>query len=112
MLVLLGKLIRALEFRRVLFCVLSEVWKFADGAHSGWVNSEMSEEILSGIGLLPLAFADSRAEADAGVTCSGASEEGGGSRTSSGSVLRRRRGSGQQLPRARMAVSARWRVGR
>ncbi|CAK0897757.1 unnamed protein product, partial [Prorocentrum cordatum] len=82
MLVLLGKLVRALEFRRVLFCILNEVWKFADGTHSGWVNSEMTEEILSGVGLLPLAFTDLRAEVDARVTCSDASEDGGGARTS------------------------------
>ncbi|CAK0812682.1 unnamed protein product, partial [Prorocentrum cordatum] len=48
-LVLLGKLVRALEFRRVLFCILNKVWKFADGAHSGWVNSEMTEELLCAI---------------------------------------------------------------
>ncbi|CAK0799563.1 unnamed protein product, partial [Prorocentrum cordatum] len=82
MLVLLGKLVRALEFRRVLFCILNEVWKFADGTHSGWVNSEMTEEILSGVGLLPLAFTDLRAEVDARVTCSDASEDGGGACTS------------------------------
>jgi len=82
MLVLLGKLTRALEFRRVLFCVLNEVWKFADGNHSGWVNSEMTEEILSGIGLCPMAFTDLRADVDARVTCSDASEDGGGACTS------------------------------
>ncbi|CAK0868476.1 unnamed protein product [Prorocentrum cordatum] len=82
MLVLLGKLVRALEFRCVLFCILNEVWKFADGTHSGWVNSEMTEEILSGVGLLPLAFTDLRAEVDARVTCSDASEDGGGACTS------------------------------
>ncbi|CAK0793653.1 unnamed protein product, partial [Prorocentrum cordatum] len=82
MLVLLGKLVRALEFRRVLFCILNEVWKFADGTHSGWVNSGMTEEILCSIGLLPLAFTDLRAEVDARVTCSDASEDGGGACTS------------------------------
>ncbi|CAK0797837.1 unnamed protein product, partial [Prorocentrum cordatum] len=83
MLVLLGKLVRALEFRRVLFCILSEVWKFADGTHSGWVNSEMTEELLCAIGLLPLAFPDLRAEVGPRVTCSDASEvDGGGACTS------------------------------
>ncbi|CAK0793322.1 unnamed protein product, partial [Prorocentrum cordatum] len=94
----LGKLVRAFEFRRPLFGILSSVWTLAaSSAQGAYLDAEMVEELLMGVMVLPLAASSLRARIDGMVTSSDASEMGGGVCTSAG--LREDVAAALQVPR-------------
>eukprot|EP00959_Pyramimonas_sp_CCMP1952_P346936 7266415-Pyramimonas_sp.AAC.1 len=78
MLTLLGRAVRALEFRRPLLSCLNSVWEFATRTRGGRINMGMSQELLVCIGYLPIACTDLRAALSPVATVSDASEAGGG----------------------------------
>ncbi len=83
-LVTLGRLSRLLEFRRPLMGVLNDVWQLS-GRTSGCVlTSDMVTELITAVGLLPMAFTDVRAVVSGMATVSDASEAGGGVCASTG----------------------------
>ena len=83
-LVTLGRLSRLLEFRRPLMGVLNDVWQLS-GRTSGCVlTSDMVTELITAVGLLPMAFTDVRAAVSGMATVSHASEAGGGVCASTG----------------------------
>ncbi|CAK0868119.1 unnamed protein product [Prorocentrum cordatum] len=74
----LGKLARALEFRRPLFGLLNSAWPLSTARSTVRYNAEMVEELSLGLMLLPTAATSLRAGIKGMVTVSGASEFGGG----------------------------------
>ena len=78
MLMGLGRLVRAFEFRRPLMCTLNAVW--GAGRWQSWrsCSGEMVTELLLACCLMPLAFTDLRARVDHRVSVTDASEAGGG----------------------------------
>ena len=78
MLTLLGRAVRALEFRKPLLSCLNLVWKFSTMTRGGRLNTGMGQELLVCIGYLPLACTDLRAALSPTATVSDASEQGGG----------------------------------
>ena len=73
----MGRWVRAFEYRRPLFSVFDEAWKFINRGLV-YLNAEIVCELLVGLCLLPLARTNIRAEFGSTVTCSDASEKGGG----------------------------------
>ena len=84
MLMGLGRLVRAFEFRRPLLGLLSQVWKVGSWTAPGTLTIPMISELLLSCCLLPLAFTDFRAALDHRVAVSDASESGGGACISAG----------------------------
>ncbi|CAK0842826.1 unnamed protein product, partial [Prorocentrum cordatum] len=84
MLTLLGRAVRALEFRRPLLSCLNSVWEFSTRTRGGRINMGMSQELLACIGYLPIACTDLRAALSPVATVSDASEAGGGVCASTG----------------------------
>ncbi|CAK0868624.1 unnamed protein product, partial [Prorocentrum cordatum] len=74
----LGKLVRAFEFRRPLFGLLNSAWSLSTARSTVRCNAEMVEELLLGLMLLPAAATSLRARVEGMVTVSDASEFGGG----------------------------------
>ena len=78
LLMILGRLVRCFEFRRPLMSVLSSVWpRESVGVRRPWSKAGI-QELLRAVVVLPLAGADLRAQVSNQVTCSDASEVGGG----------------------------------
>ena len=77
-LMVLGRWVRCFEFRRPLMNILQSSWPKHDVRVRGLLTYENRQELLQCIGLCPLAGTDLRAEVDWMVTCSDASEAGGG----------------------------------
>ncbi|CAK0829863.1 unnamed protein product [Prorocentrum cordatum] len=84
MLTLLGRAVRALEFRRPLLSCLNSVWEFSTRTRGGRINMGMSQELLVCIRYLPIACTDLRAALSPVATVSDASEAGGGVCASTG----------------------------
>ena len=76
-LMVLGRLVRCFEFRRPLLNLLQTVWP-KDLKTRVPLTERGRAEILESLALLPLAGTDLRAEVDGMVSCSDASESGGG----------------------------------
>ena len=78
LLMILGRLVRCFEFRRPLMSLLSAVWpRCSVNVRRPWGKVGI-QELLRAIIALPLAGADLRAQVSNQVTCSDASEVGGG----------------------------------
>ena len=77
-LMVLGRLVRCFEFRRPLMCLLHNVWPKGSIFTRKPLSVNSVQEILVAISILPLACADLRAQISNMVTCSDASEAGGG----------------------------------
>ena len=78
LLMVLGRLVRCFEFRRPLMTLLATVWpKGPVQMRRPWAKSSV-QEILWAVAALPLAGTDLRAGVSDMVTCSDASEVGGG----------------------------------
>ena len=74
-----GKAVHILQFRRCLFSIMEEiVAMIAHGGEVVTVSDALAEEMLLLEALLPLAHFDLKAKVDPVVTCSDASESGGG----------------------------------
>ena len=76
-LMVLGRLVRCFEFRRPLLNLLQTVWP-KDLKMRAPLGCKGRLELLESLALLPLAGADLRAGVDGMVSCSDASETGGG----------------------------------
>ena len=74
----LGRLVRCFEFRRPLMCLLHSVWPKGSIHVRKPISMNGMQELLMAIAILPLAGADLRAPINNMVTCSDASEAGGG----------------------------------
>jgi len=78
LLMVLGRLVRCFEFRRPLMTILATIWpKGSVDVRRPWSNSSIAE-LLRAVAVLPLAGTDLRAQVSNMVTCSDASELGGG----------------------------------
>ena len=77
-LMVLGRWVRCFEFRRPLMNLLQSSWPRHDVRVRSLLTFENRQELLQCIGLCPLAGTDLRAQVDGMVTCSDASETGGG----------------------------------
>ena len=80
----LGRLIRVFEFRRPLFGVLNDIWQFGQSKIVSKFTESQTSELLIALCLTPLAISDLRTQVSGLVTCSDASEKGGGVCKSSG----------------------------
>ena len=80
----LGRLIRVFEFRRPLFGVLNDIWQFGQSKIVSKFTGSQTSELLIALCLTPLAISDLRTQVSGLVTCSDASEKGGGVCKSSG----------------------------
>ena len=78
LLMVLGRLVRIFEFRRPLMCILQEVWPKGCSLGRRPLSSRQLQELLRAIAVVPLAGTDLRAPVSNVVTCSDASEAGGG----------------------------------
>ena len=78
LLMVLGRLVRCFEFRRPLMCLLHGIWPKGSVLARKPLTSNNMQELLLAIAVLPLACADLRAPISNMVTCSDASEAGGG----------------------------------
>ena len=77
--ILLGKFVHVVQFRRPLFSLVEHSWKRVHSFNGGRGLSEAEvDEWFRICFLLPLAFTDLRARCSGLVTCSDASEAGGG----------------------------------
>ena len=74
----LGRVVHAFEFRRPLLSSLNAVWKYQYWQRNSVLTLDAVSEILVALTLLPLAFIGLRATIDGRVSCSDASEGGGG----------------------------------
>ena len=83
--VLCGRLVRSLEFRRPLFCLLRETWSDIQKSYIG-LRTEICSELLLVAAAMPLAVTNIRASISGEVTASGASEYGGGLCVSTGTT--------------------------
>ena len=77
LLVLLGKFVREMEFRRPLYSIFQCVWTHAR-VHAKYLNMGMVNELLHAAASLALCSTDLRARIDGLPLCSDASETGGG----------------------------------
>ena len=77
-LMVLGRWVRCFEFRRPLMNLLQSSWPKHDPRVRSLLTYENRQELLECICLCPLAGTDLRARVDGMVTCSDASETGGG----------------------------------
>lgn len=77
MLMLLGRLVRAFEFRRPLMSLLNTCWPKRGQWVVAWKRKPLHEMICA-VSMLPMAVADLRVPVSGLVTCSDASERGGG----------------------------------
>ncbi|CAK0838564.1 unnamed protein product [Prorocentrum cordatum] len=84
MLTLLGRVVRALEFRRPLLSCLNLVWEFPTKTRGGRINTGMPQELLICVGYLPIACTGLRAAVSHVATVSDASGSGGGVCASAG----------------------------
>ena len=68
------------SFRRECSAVHAQVWGYMCAWERGrrWLDEEIATELVHGLCLLPLFEFDLRAELDEMITCSDASETGGG----------------------------------
>ena len=74
-----GKAVHILQFRRCLFCIMDVIFReIAQGGEMVEVGPDLSVEMVLLECLLPLAQFDLKAKVDPTVTCSDASEHGGG----------------------------------
>jgi len=78
LLMVLGRLVRRFEFRRPLMCLLSTVWPKEGPKVRKPLSAKGVQELLHSVCMLGLAGADLRAPISGLVTCSDASEHGGG----------------------------------
>ena len=78
LLMVLGRLVRCFEFRRPLMCLLHSVWPKGSLLMRKPLSMSSLQELLVAISMLPLASADLRSTISNIVTCSDASEAGGG----------------------------------
>eukprot|EP00435_Cladocopium_sp_Y103_P073316 s88_g43.t1 len=77
-LMVLGRLVRCFEFRRPLMSILSTIWpRGGVNMRRPW-SASSTQELLFAVVALPLAGSDLRAQVSNRVTCSDASEVGGG----------------------------------
>lgn len=76
-LMILGRLVRAFEFRRPLMSILNNCWPRQRQVRVPWRKKSL-HELVTAIAVLPLAVADIRTPVSGLVTCSDASEQGGG----------------------------------
>ena len=77
--ILLGKFVHVVQFRRPLFSLIEHSWKRVQSFNRGrGLLEEETDEWFRICFLLPLAFTDLRAKCSGLVTCSDASEGGGG----------------------------------
>ena len=77
--ILLGKYVHLLQFRRPLFSLVRLMWSRVGKFHSGGpLSGRETDEVLRLIFTLPLCYTDLRAGVSGKVTCSDASETGGG----------------------------------
>ena len=106
LLMVLGRLVRCFEFRRPLMCLLHDVWPKGSMFVRKPLKRSSMQELLWAIASLPLAGADLRSPISNMVTCSDASEAGGGLCCSGGlteegkEALRRAHSPGYQADRA------------
>ena len=78
LLMVLGRLVRIFEFRRPLMCLLQEVWPKGCNLGRRPLSGRQLQELLRAIAVVPLAGSDLRSPISNLVTCSDASEAGGG----------------------------------
>ena len=78
LLMVLGRLVRCFEFRRPMMSLLHDVWPKGSVFIRKPLKRSSMQELLWAIAALPLAGADLRAPINNMVTCSDASEAGGG----------------------------------
>ena len=77
--VLLGKFVHVVQFRRPMFTLVAHSWKRVQSfSPGGGFSAEEVDEWFRILFLLPLAYTDLRARGSGLVTCSDASETGGG----------------------------------
>lgn len=76
--ILLGKFVHIVQFRRPLFTMVEHSWKRVHSFSSGGSFRENEVDEWFRILFLPLAYTDLRAKGSGLVTCSDASESGGG----------------------------------
>eukprot|EP00971_Amphidinium_carterae_P330859 6464112-Amphidinium_carterae.2 len=84
MLVVLGRLSRAFEYRRALMSILNKAWLEASKQRVGPLTAASTQELLHACLVLPLAVTNLKARIDGLITCSDASTTGGGCCASSG----------------------------
>ena len=77
-LMVLGRLVRCFEFRRPLMVLLGRIWPKGNLQVRRPLSDMGISELLRSVALLPLAGTDLRAKVDNMITCSDASETGGG----------------------------------
>ena len=74
-----GKVVHLLQFRRCLFSSMEEIFSVISAGRAGQtMTHRLAQEMVLVESLLPMARCDLRAEVDPIVTCSDASETGGG----------------------------------
>lgn len=78
LLMVLGRLVRCFEFRRPLMSLLHSVWPKGSPMMRKPLSSVSMQELLLAVSILPLAGADLRGQVSNMVTCTDASETGGG----------------------------------
>ena len=78
LLMVLGRLVRCFEFRRPLMSLLATVWPKGDPTIRRPIGAGGRQELLRAISMLAMASADLRSPISGLVTCSDASETGGG----------------------------------
>ena len=84
LLMVLGRLVRCFEFRRPLMSLIGGVWPKGDVYVRRPLGASAMQELLRCIAILPMAGTDLKAPVDNMITCSDASETGGGLCTSGG----------------------------
>lgn len=85
--ILLGKYVHVLQFRRPLFSQVNWLWKRIGAFNRGNAfSAEEVEEVFRMMFLLPLCYTDLRAKVSQKVSCSDASETGGGVCASTGTT--------------------------
>ena len=80
--VVAGGLVYAVSYRRFIMCAMNEIWAFITSFQSATeeqvIPRRVKQEIRAVLALLPLASMNFRRAYDAVVSCSDASEKGGG----------------------------------
>lgn len=78
LLMVLGRFVRIFEFRRPFMCLLQSVWPKGSLLGRRPLSAKQVQELLRAMAVIPLSGADLRAPVSNLVTCSDASEAGGG----------------------------------
>ena len=78
LLMVLGRFVRCFEFRRPLMSLLDDCWPTVSSNVRVPISASFARCILRCCGIIPLAFSDLRASVSGTVSCSDASEHGGG----------------------------------